>query len=187
MSANEVERALLEAARLEPEEDVLVLGGGALALGAHERIGDGWVYVVRSQVDELEELLGRGACRGGERRCVPGRVLRRCCRFPDGAVACCARANRDGGRGARRGGGGARARAVAPAGASRSPSPGRRRGEELARSLGAAGFEEVEVAEAGGEAVVSRPARAEDAGAGRRTRIASARKPHSAVTVRRVR
>ena len=51
-------RALLEAARLEPEEDVLVLGGGALALGAHERLGDGWVYVVRSQVDELEELLG---------------------------------------------------------------------------------------------------------------------------------
>jgi ubiquinone/menaquinone biosynthesis C-methylase UbiE len=53
-----VEQALLEAAQLEPEEDVLVLGGGSLALAAHERIGDGWVYVVQAQVEELEELLG---------------------------------------------------------------------------------------------------------------------------------
>jgi len=58
MSSSAVESAMLDAARLEPGQDVLVLGGGALALGAHELIGDGWVYVVRSQVDELEELLG---------------------------------------------------------------------------------------------------------------------------------
>jgi ubiquinone/menaquinone biosynthesis C-methylase UbiE len=53
----EVERALLDGARLEVGEDVLVLGDGPLVFGAHERVGDGWVYVVRTQVDELEELL----------------------------------------------------------------------------------------------------------------------------------
>ena len=36
-----VEQALLAAARLEPGQDVLVLGGQLLALGAHERVGDG--------------------------------------------------------------------------------------------------------------------------------------------------
>jgi ubiquinone/menaquinone biosynthesis C-methylase UbiE len=59
------DEALLEGARLEGGDDVLVLGGGPLVFGAHERIGDGWVYVVRSQVDELEGLLqeahGNGA------------------------------------------------------------------------------------------------------------------------------
>ncbi len=54
----EVEAALLAAARLEQQDDVLVFGGGPLVFGAHERLGDGWVYVVRSQVVELEELLG---------------------------------------------------------------------------------------------------------------------------------
>ncbi|HZS24321.1 MAG TPA: hypothetical protein VFA30_04970, partial [Gaiellaceae bacterium] len=49
---------LLDAAALAPGDDVLVLGDGPLVFGAHDRIGDGWVYVVRSQVDELEELLG---------------------------------------------------------------------------------------------------------------------------------
>ena len=115
-------------------EDVLVLGGGALALGAHERIGDGWVYVVRSQVDELEELLGRGARRRGERRGVPRR---------GGAGAAAAgrrgrrgaRPDRDGGRGARRGSGGARARAVRRRACRASQSRTRRHGEELARSL----------------------------------------------------
>jgi len=48
---------LLDAAALAPGDDVLVLGGGTLVFGAHDRIGDGWVYVVRSQVGELEELL----------------------------------------------------------------------------------------------------------------------------------
>src|SRR5205085_7393492 len=85
MSGGEVEVALLDAARLKPEEDVLVLGGGALALGAHERVGDGWVYVVQAQVDELEELLGEAHAVGasgfaylvGEAPVLP---------LPDGAV-----------------------------------------------------------------------------------------------------
>jgi ubiquinone/menaquinone biosynthesis C-methylase UbiE len=64
MSSGEVEQALLDAAQLEPEQDILVLGGGSLALAAHEQIGDGWVYVVRSQVDELEELLGEAHAMG---------------------------------------------------------------------------------------------------------------------------
>ena len=54
-----IEEALLAAAQLQPDDDVLVLGGGggALALGAQARVGDGWIYVVREEVDELEELL----------------------------------------------------------------------------------------------------------------------------------
>ena len=59
-----MEEALLEAARLAPGEDVLVLGGGPLVFGAHERVGDGWVYVVRTQVDELEELLAEAHSAG---------------------------------------------------------------------------------------------------------------------------
>jgi hypothetical protein len=59
-----VEEALLEAARLEADDDVLVLGGAELALGAVERLRDGWVYVVRREVDELEELLGEAHARG---------------------------------------------------------------------------------------------------------------------------
>ena len=55
---SEADERLLDGAELAAGEDVLVLGGGALVFGAHDRIGDGWVYVVRSQVDELEELLG---------------------------------------------------------------------------------------------------------------------------------
>lgn len=60
----EVERALLDGAALETGEDVLVLGGGPLVFGAHERVGDGWVYVVRTQVDELEELLAEAHAAG---------------------------------------------------------------------------------------------------------------------------
>jgi len=86
VSVPELEQALLDAARLEPEQDVLVLGSGALALGAHERVGDGWTYVVRSQVDELEELLVEAHAAGasgvaylvGEAPVLP---------LPDGAVA----------------------------------------------------------------------------------------------------
>jgi SAM-dependent methyltransferase len=55
---------LLDAAALAPGDDVLVLGDGPLVFGAHDRIGDGWVYVVRSQVDELEELLGEAHGKG---------------------------------------------------------------------------------------------------------------------------
>ncbi len=57
MSVGAVEAALLEAAQLERDDDVLVFGGGALVFAAHARVGDGWVYAVRSQVEELEELL----------------------------------------------------------------------------------------------------------------------------------
>ena len=153
MSANEVERALLEAARLEPAEDVLVLGGGALALGAHERIGDGWVYVVRSQVDELEELLGEAHAVGasgvaylvGSAPVLP---------LPDGAVgAALGRiATEDGALGAAAE---ELSRVLSPRGRVSFAEPGPAGGDELARSLVAAGFEEVEVAEAGGEAVVT--------------------------------
>ena len=59
-----MERALLDGARLEAGEDVLVLGEGPLVFGAHERVGDGWVYVVRTQVDELEELLAEAHAAG---------------------------------------------------------------------------------------------------------------------------
>jgi len=153
MSASEVERALLEAARLEPEQDVLVLGGGALALGAHERVGDGWVYVVRSQVDELEELLGEAHAAGasgvaylvGTAPVLP---------LPDGAVAAALGrvATEDGALDAVTG---EVARVLAAHGRVSFAEPDAGAGEELARSLTAAGFEDVEVAEAGGEAVVS--------------------------------
>jgi ubiquinone/menaquinone biosynthesis C-methylase UbiE len=86
MSGADLEQALIEAAKLEAGQDVLLLGGGSLALAAHERVGDGWVYVVRSQVDELEELLGEAHAAGasgvaylvGEAPVLP---------LPDGAVA----------------------------------------------------------------------------------------------------
>jgi ubiquinone/menaquinone biosynthesis C-methylase UbiE len=86
VSDPELEQALLEAARLVQEEDVLVLGGGQLVFAAHELVGDGWVYVVRSQVDELESLLGEAHAAGasgvaylvGDAPVLP---------LPDGAVA----------------------------------------------------------------------------------------------------
>lgn len=59
-----MERALLDAAGLEPGEDVLVLGDGPLVFGAHERVDSGWVYVVRTQVDDLEELLAEAHAAG---------------------------------------------------------------------------------------------------------------------------
>jgi ubiquinone/menaquinone biosynthesis C-methylase UbiE len=153
MSSAEVDRALLDAARLEPEENVLVLGGGALALGAHDRIADGWVYVVRSQVDELEELLGEAHAAGasgvaylvGEAPVLP---------LPDGAVAAAV------GRIATDDGALAAAveelaRVLAPRGRVAFAEPDPAGGDELARSLAAAGFEDVAVTPAGGEAVVS--------------------------------
>ena len=151
--SSEVELALLDAARLEPEQDVLVLGGGSLALGAHERVGDGWVYVVRSHVDELEELLGEAHAAGasgvaylvGEAPVLPlpnaavaaavGRIA-----TDDGALAAAAEEL---------------ARVLAPAGRVAFAEPGSADGDELARSLEAAGFEEVEVAQMGEEAVVT--------------------------------
>ncbi len=150
---SEVELALLDAARLEPTEDVLVLGGGSLALGAHERVADGWVYVVRSQVDELEELLGKAHAAGvtgvaylvGEAPVLP---------LPDRAVAAAV------GRvateeGALVAAAEELARVLAPRGRVSLAEPDSAAGEALARSLAAAGFEEVEVGNVGGEAVVS--------------------------------
>ena len=148
-----MERALLDAARLEPAEDVLVLGSGALALGAHERIGDGWVYVVRSQVDELEELLGEAHAVGasgvaylvGEAPVLP---------LPDGAVAAAVgRIATD--DGALTAVAEEVARVLAAGGRASFAEPGGAAGEKLAHALTAAGFEQVEVAPVGEETVVS--------------------------------
>jgi ubiquinone/menaquinone biosynthesis C-methylase UbiE len=153
VSTSQIEEALLGAARLEPEQDVLVLGGGALALGAHERIGDGWVYVVRSQVDELEELLGEAHAAGasGVAYLVGGAPV---LPLPDAAVAAvvgriatddgalCATAEE-------------LARVLSAGGRVSFAEPDSQAGEELARSLTAAGFAEVEVGRVGEEAVVS--------------------------------
>jgi ubiquinone/menaquinone biosynthesis C-methylase UbiE len=153
MSAGAVELALLDSARLEPEEDVLVLGGGALALGAHERVGDGWVYVVRSQVDELEELLEEAHAVGasgvaylvGEAPVLP---------LPDGAVAAVVgRIATD--DGALVAAAEELARVLSAGGRISFAEPDAAAGEELARSLAAAGFEEVEVGRAGDEVLVS--------------------------------
>jgi len=153
MSSVEVEQALLDAARLEPDEDVLVLGGGSLALGAHERVGDGWVYVVRSQVDELEELLGEAHAAGasgvaylvGESPVLP---------LPDAAVAAVV------GRIATDDGALVAAaeelvRVLSTGGRVSFAEPDWEAGESLARSLTVAGFEELEVGRAGEEAIVS--------------------------------
>jgi ubiquinone/menaquinone biosynthesis C-methylase UbiE len=151
--SGEVERALLDAARLQPEEDVLVLGGGALALGAHERVGDGWIYVVRSQVDELEELLGEAHAVGasgvaylvGAAPVLP---------LPDGAVAAALGriATEHGALGAAAE---ELARVVATGGRISFAEPDQAAGDELAGSLASAGFEGLEVTEAAGEAVVT--------------------------------
>jgi ubiquinone/menaquinone biosynthesis C-methylase UbiE len=150
---SDVELALLDAARLEPEQDVLVLGGGSLALGAHERVGDGWVYVVRSQVDELEELLDEAHAAGasgvaylvGAAPVLP---------LPDGAVtAALGRVATD--DGALAAAADELARVVSAGGRVSFAEPDSSAGKELARSLEAAGFEEVAVALICGEAVVS--------------------------------
>ena len=153
MSFSEIESALLEAARLEPEQDVLVLGGGSLVLAAHELIGDGWVYVVRSQVDELEELLGEAHAAGasgvaylmGEAPVLP---------LPDAAVAAAVGrvATDDGALVATAE---ELARVLSAGGRVSFGEPDSAAGEELARSLTATGFEEVEVVGVGEEVVVS--------------------------------
>ena len=153
MSGADVERALLEAARLEPEKDVLVLGSGALALATHERVGDGWVYVVRSQVDELEELLGAAHAAGasgvaylvGEAPVLP---------LPNDAVAAAiGRIATD--EGALRAAAEELARVVSAGGRISFAEPDAGAGEELARALAAVGFEQVQVERVGEAAVVS--------------------------------
>jgi ubiquinone/menaquinone biosynthesis C-methylase UbiE len=153
VSVPEVEQALLDGVQLEPGQDVLVLGSGALALGAHERVEDGWVYVVRSQVDELEELLVEAHAAGasgvaylvGETPVLP---------LPDGAVAAAVGriATDDGALGAAAD---ELARVLSAGGRAAFAEPGAEAGEELARALAAAGFEQVEVLRVGEEAVVS--------------------------------
>lgn len=153
MSGAEVEQALLDAARLEASDGVLVLGGQSLALGAHERVGDGWVYVVRPQVDELEELLGEAHAVGasgvaylvGDAPVLP---------LPDGAVAAAVgRIATD--EGALEAAAEELARVLSGGGRASFAEPGAAAGEQLARALTAAGFEQVEVAQVGEEAVVS--------------------------------
>ena len=153
MSSADIEQALLDAASLEPEVAVLVLGTGALALGAHERVGDGWVYVVRSQVDELEELLTEAHAVGatgfaylvGEAPVLP---------LPDGSVAAVVgRIATD--HGALAAAAEELARVLAAGGHASFAEPDAAAGEELARALSAAGFVEVEVRSAGEEAIVS--------------------------------
>jgi ubiquinone/menaquinone biosynthesis C-methylase UbiE len=153
VSGADVEQALLDAARLGPDDDVLVLGGESLALGVHERVGDGWVYVVRSQVDELEELLAQAHSVGasgvaylmGEAPVLP---------LPDGAMAAAVGriATEDG---ALEAVAEELARVLSPGGRAAFAEPDAAAGEELARSFTAAGFEQVEVASVGDEAVVS--------------------------------
>ena len=153
MNAGAVEQALLDAAQLKPEEDVLVLGGGSLALAAHERIGDGWVYVVRSQVDELEELLGEAHAVGvsgvaylvGATPVLP---------LPDDAVAAAlGRIATD--DGALAAAAEELARVLSAGGRVAFAEPDAAAAEDLARSLTAAGFRTAQVARAGEGAVVS--------------------------------
>jgi ubiquinone/menaquinone biosynthesis C-methylase UbiE len=153
MSGDEVEQVLIDAAQLEAGQDVLLLGGGSLALAAHERVGDGWVYVVRSQVDELEELLGEAHAAGasgvaylmGEAPVLP---------LPDGAVAAAVgRIATD--EGALLAAAEELARVLSAGGRASFAEPGEAAGQELARALAAAGFEHLDVEPVGEEAVVS--------------------------------
>jgi SAM-dependent methyltransferase len=151
--STDVELALLDAGLLAREEDVLVLGGGPLALGAHERVGDGWVYVVRSQVDELEELLGEAHAVGasGVAYLVGGTPV---LPLPDDAVAAAVGriATDDGALGAAAE---ELARVLAAGGRVALAEPDAVAGHELARALEAAGFGSVIVGQAGAEVVVS--------------------------------
>jgi ubiquinone/menaquinone biosynthesis C-methylase UbiE len=151
----DVEQTLLDVALLAPEDAVLVLGAGSLALGAHERVGDGWVYVVRSQVDELEELLHEAHAAGasgfaylvGEAPVLP---------LPDGAVVAAVGriATEDGP--ALAAAAEELARVLAARGRVSLAEPNSAAGEELAGALEAAGFEAVAVGSVAGDEVVVR-------------------------------
>lgn len=153
-AAGEVEQALLDAARLEAGDDVLVLGGGALVFGAHERVGDGWVYVVRSHVDELEELLGEAHAAGasgvaylvGEAAVLP---------LPDAAVAAALGRVATAGAGALGVAAGELARVLSAGGRVSLAEPERGAADAIAAALEAAGFAAMELTQVGDEVVVS--------------------------------
>ncbi len=152
MSAGAVEAAVLEEARLERDEDVLVFGGGLLVFGAHERVGDGWVYVVRSQVEELETLLKEAHAVGatgvaylvGEAAVLPlpdstvsaavGRIA-----TEDGALATAA---------------GELARVLRPGGRVALAEPDRKHAALLAAALCGTGCEAVRLVDVGGAVLV---------------------------------
>jgi SAM-dependent methyltransferase len=153
LPVSEVDEALLAAARLEVDGDVLVLGGAALALGAQKVLRDGWVYVVRHEVDELEELLGEAHAAGatgvaylvGEAPVLP---------LPDGAVSAVV------GRVAAEGRVPAfaaveLARVLGAGGLVALAEPGRAPGEAMAAALEEAGFGGVTLADIGEEVVVT--------------------------------
>jgi ubiquinone/menaquinone biosynthesis C-methylase UbiE len=150
---SEIDEALIAAVRLGPDEDVLVLGGAALALGAQKQLQDGWVYVVRHEVDELEELLGEAHVVGapgiaylvGEAPVLP---------LPDHSVAAVV--------GRVPAGDGVPAfaavelvRVLAAGGRVALAEPGRPTGDAIAAALERAGFGEVTLTDVGDEAVVT--------------------------------
>lgn len=150
---SEVEEALLAAARVEADEDVLVLGGASLALGAQKRLRGGWVYVVRREVDELEELLGQAHEVGaagvaylvGEPPVLP---------LPDGAVGV-ALGTLPAEDGVAAPATVELARVLAAGGRVALAESGRPAGDALGAALESAGFGEVTVTDVGDEAVVS--------------------------------
>lgn len=148
-----VDEELLEAARLAGDDDVLVLGGAALALGAQKRLEGGWVYVVRREVDELEELLGEAHATGaaglaylvGESPVLP---------LPDDAVAAVlGRLASDAERSEEAAA--ELARVLGAGGRVAIAEPGRSAGDAIAAALESAGFGEVGLVDAGGEVVVT--------------------------------
>ena len=148
-----IDEALLEAARLEADDDVLVLGGGALALGAQRRLGNGWVYVVRREVDELEELLGEAHAVGapglaylvGEAAVLP---------LPDDAVAAAVgRVPSD--DGALAAAAAELARVLTTGGRVAVAAHGKPGGEAIAEALAASGFGDIALADVEGEVVVT--------------------------------
>ena len=150
---SEVDEALLAAARVEADDDVLVLGGGALALGAQKLLGDGWVYVVRSEVDELEELLGEAHAIGasgmaylvGEAPVLP---------LPDAAVGA-AVGRVPSGDGAPAFVAAELARVLSAGGRVALAEPGRPSGEAIAAALESAGFGEVTLTDVEAEVIVT--------------------------------
>jgi SAM-dependent methyltransferase len=150
---SEIEEALLDAARLAADEDVLVLGGGALALGAQKRLGNGWVYVVRHEADELEELLGEAHAVGatgvaylvGEAPVLP---------LPDGAVAA-ALGRVPSEDGAPAFAAAELARVLAAGGRVALAEPARPAGDALATALEGAGFGDVTLTAVGDEVLVT--------------------------------